>query len=557
MEDGSKNTNAGKSSMPKSLFRTGIDLIEGKNGVRKNYSAGMRIVLMAAESGSSEAKFYLGALYNEGKVVSKDPNKSLQWIQAAAEEELSEAQWWLADYYSESGENNTSLVWRTRAAINGDSDSQVFLAGLMMGVTHKEGLLFATPDGHFQLGIYWLQEAAKQNHGGALFDLGALFYKSGQLDLAYNHYFSAAALMSKSGSGFGPGGGARPHYNLGLLCEESGDLKQACSWFYFANNLSEFLKRDHAVRAQERVESKLSDNEVLEARDNAIKLAYELEKKRSELLKDWRRLDDLTELANSGDGDAALEVSERFCLFPKMHKRREFLAKAANCGSTKAMMILGNRFSCPAEGLSEEERIADQIRWLEMAASKGEPEAMYELFRIGRGWSLMDIPGPALAWLNKAAESGYAKAQLELGEHILSRIEKAGEHSPEDIKAALDLIRQAADAEEGLAQLWLGRALYKGNWIETNHYDALVCLIKASRNGHSTEASHEIGMIYLYGKDVERNPVEGLAWLKHAGSSRKDLAVHDKALNELNDDQKKAALNRAEEIRKGFYNIES
>ena len=567
MDDCNDILNGSQSRTPEGLLHAGMAIIEGKNGVYKNYQYGMFKVQMAADSGSSKAKFYLGVLYNEGKVVSKDPNKGLQWIQAAAEEELAEAQRWLADYHSDSGNHSTSLVWRNRAAINGDRHAQAQLANDLMGVTEFEGLHINVSQEHFQIGMYWLQESAKQNHVGSLLNLGVLLYKTGQLNSAYNYYFLAAALMDETGLDYSEGGGARPHYNLGLLCEETGDLKQAYSWFYFANNLSHCPTRRHAVIAQERVKSKLSEVEVIEAQNEAVTLAYQLEEKRGALLKDWRKLDELIELANGGDADAAFDVSERFRLFPKLSEQRQFLEKAAHYGSVKAMVLLGSNINWLKEGLREEERDAEKIRWLKAAANNGEPEAMYELSDIlrrryedGRLVELIDygkISEQSFFWLNKASDRGHRGAQVALGIHILEKNEASDNNAPKEIKAALDLIRRAAEAEEGYAQLWLGEASHEGKWVQKNDPDALVWLIKAARNGFSQDACYSIGMIYLYGKDVECDSVEGVAWLKQATHRQKDRGEYDAAVTKLSEDQKKAALRRSEEIRAGFYSIKT
>lgn len=89
----------------------------------------------------------------------------------------------------------------------------------------------------------------------------------------------------------------------------------------------------------------------------------------------------------------------------------KWFTKAADQGSVAARCFIGDLLYHGAEGLPQDKSAAIE-NWLE-AAQKGLPEAQY---RVGREFMrAVDSAAAGRVWLEKAADSGFAKAALDLG----------------------------------------------------------------------------------------------------------------------------------------------
>jgi len=108
------------------------------------------------------------------------------------------------------------------------------------------------------------------------------------------------------------------------------------------------------------------------------------------------------------------------------------------------------------------------IWWLSQAAQRNLPEAQYELGHIAERVEAVVYPdtyrGPApdyvaaRKWYSKAADSGYAPAQRQLGALYLS-----GRGGPADSRQAADLLTKAARQGDTQAEYMLGVFYFSGN----------------------------------------------------------------------------------------------
>jgi len=90
--------------------------------------------LIKAQKGDAEAQHHLGWIYRQGKVVSQDYNKAVEWYAKAAGQGHASAQTWLGVMY-ELGwgvkeDNQYAVQWYRKAANQDDTLAQLRLASL-------------------------------------------------------------------------------------------------------------------------------------------------------------------------------------------------------------------------------------------------------------------------------------------------------------------------------------------------------------------------------------------------------------------------------------------
>lgn len=139
--------------------------------VRSDYQTARAEWQALAEQGHSEARFNLGALYDEGLGVERDYAQAVLWYRRAAEQGHSKAQFNLAVLYANGlgvAVNKTEAArWYQQAANQGQVEAQFNLA-----VLYEDG------DGVPQndvLAAEWYRQAAQQGHAVAQNNLGILY----------------------------------------------------------------------------------------------------------------------------------------------------------------------------------------------------------------------------------------------------------------------------------------------------------------------------------------------------------------------------------------------
>ena len=126
----------------------------------------------------------------------------------------------------------------------------------------------------------------------------------------------------------------------------------------------------------------------------------------------------------------------------------------------------------------------------------------------GQGFLAVDRV-KAAGWYRKAAEGGDAEAQV-----LLARCLAEGIGVQKDLAGALHWAETAAAQGDPQALLLAGdlHAAASPGTADARYRQALQALRAQARNGDA-EAALACGLIYLRGKGVPRDPVEGLAWL--------------------------------------------
>lgn len=164
----------------------------------------------------------------------------------------------------------------------------------------------------------------------------------------------------------------------------------------------------------------------------------------------------------------------------------------------------------------EEKKHEKAIPYWELAAERGSAEAQYYLCQMYmEGWGGLDDYDVGLSYLEKAANQGYGKAELELAEHYAEEL-LGGEHYAE--KA---IYWGARAAEHGFIQA----AAIVGNMyavecpgVEKNNNKALYWFRKAADSGDAY-AQYQVGIFYEFGFGVEKNLENAFCWYRKSKES--------------------------------------
>ena len=154
-------------------------------------------------------------------------------------------------------------------------------------------------------------------------------------------------------------------------------------------------------------------------------------------------------------------------------------------------------------------------------------------------------PAAALQWFQKAAETGDIGAQVLLAEMYRSGYGVASD------KKAFELFLKAAEQGHAGAQQSIGWWVYHRGFagVKKDPAAALQWLLKAAIQRYRP-AQINLGEIYLKGDGVEKDEVEGLAWLylAYKGGGERAAFFLAAAEKELSDEKKQAARSRSEDL---------
>lgn len=166
-------------------------------------------------------------------------------------------------------------------------------------------------------------------------------------------------------------------------------------------------------------------------------------------------------------------------------------------------------------GERKEERefvpIAQDIRWWQRLANKGDAQAQFNLGVIYyRGKGISQDYVEAVKWFREAAKQGEPRAQLNLGVAYIK-----GEGVPQNHGEAVEWFRKAAEQGIVSAQFNLGVAYIKGEGVSQNHEKAIKWFEKAAKQGEAT-AQFVLGMYYYEGRIVSQSYQEAVKWFKQS-----------------------------------------
>ena len=135
-------------------------------------------------------------------------------------------------------------------------------------------------------------------------------------------------------------------------------------------------------------------------------------------------------------------------------------------------------------------------------------EKLASMYYYGRG-----VPqdyAEAVRWYRKAAEQGYAKDQLILGD-----IYYLGKAVPQNMAGAAHWYRKAAEQGDPKAQSSLAHAYYSGEGVPQDYSEAARWNRKAAEQGYAL-AQQGLGFMYAEGQGVPQDDTQAVAWYRRA-----------------------------------------
>jgi uncharacterized protein len=180
-----------------------------------------------ADSGNAEAQYWLGRIYDAGRLLPKDAEKSIHWYQKSAEHGYAPAEYFLCLMHANREElENEGCMWR--AAENGVPDAQFWI-----GVAYDQNRFGITDK---QEAFKWFKRAAERGHVDAEAALGQCYEDGDGVEQNYAlaaHWYRRAAEHVPNLGGAGQG-----RNNLGNLYMAGHgvpkDYIQAYMWFSLA-----------------------------------------------------------------------------------------------------------------------------------------------------------------------------------------------------------------------------------------------------------------------------------------------------------------------------------
>jgi TPR repeat protein len=183
-----------------------------------------------ADSGDPEAQYWLGRIYEAGRLLPLDKEKSAYWYQKSAGQGYAPAEYLVCGKRANQDHmEHERCMWR--AAENGVPDAQFWL-----GVAFEQNLWFGVTDK--QEALKWYKRAAEGDQPDAENELGVLYQDGDGVELNYvqaAYWFRKAAEHVPNLGGAGQG-----RNNLGNLYEEGHGVPEdyvlAYMWFSLAGS---------------------------------------------------------------------------------------------------------------------------------------------------------------------------------------------------------------------------------------------------------------------------------------------------------------------------------
>jgi hypothetical protein len=191
-----------------------------------------------AESGDPQAQYWLGRIYEAGKLLPLDKQKAAYWYQKSAGNGYAPAEYWMCGFRANLDQlESERCMWR--AAENGVPEAQFWL-----GVAFEQHLWFGVTDE--QEALKWYKRAAENGQPDAESELGR-HYEDG--DGVEQNYAQAVYWFRKAAEHVpNLGGAGQGRNNLGNLYEEGHgvpkDYVQAYMWLSLAGSDLDYIQRE-------------------------------------------------------------------------------------------------------------------------------------------------------------------------------------------------------------------------------------------------------------------------------------------------------------------------
>ena len=163
-------------------------------------------------------------------------------------------------------------------------------------------------------------------------------------------------------------------------------------------------------------------------------------------------------------------------------------------------------------------KYTDAVKWFRKAAESGLAEAQFNLgICYYNGQGIAQNYAEAIGWFRKAAEQGIASAQFNLGNCYYY-----GQGVKQDFGEAIKWFRKAADQEDAEAQMALGRCYLEGTGLAKDPAQATRCMEQAVKwhrkvaEEGKAESQYRLAICYERGIGIAKNSAEAMRWYRKA-----------------------------------------
>lgn len=194
------------------------------------------------------------------------------------------------------------------------------------------------------------------------------------------------------------------------------------------------------------------------------------------------------------------------------------------------LLVLLAALPFPAAGLSDREALdlfsragagsAEALAALRKAAESGDAPAQFQLGRAySHGASVPRDDATAARWVEQAAEQGHLEAQSNIG-----FLYSAGQGVPRDNDKAIAWWTRAAEGGFVEAQFNLAIAYQQGKLTAKDDAKAFAWMSKAAAQGIAP-AQLNLGHMYSRGTGTARDPRQAIAWYRKAAAQGNTTAM--------------------------------
>lgn len=495
-----------------SLYLAGI-------GMRQDARRGFSLMSAAALAGSPYAQRRLGDLYNSGTGVPRDAAKARDWYRKAALAGDARARYALANLYlfGRGGpvDQEAALGWMQGAADAGLAVAQNDLGAMLQnGLGTQRNPAAARP---------WFEKADAQGNGAAAANLARYAVRGDDEPVDMNKAFR----LAKRGADRGDGAAALMAAGMAWRGEGTRvDRTQAMQWFRFAADHGnaeaarwvgyQYLAGTAGVPRDEQAGLRYL-TQAADAGDHAagVSIGFYLNEHHTSFA-GRTGLQWLEDLANR-------KVPAAYSALGSAYWRTrpaiafDWFTRGATLGDAGSQAMLCSMY---LDGNGTLRNPADAARWCRAAAAGNQVGAMRILASADSGFVTAD---ERVYWQWKLADRGEATYQSTLGDAY-----DLGEGVPADFDAAMYWFRRAAEQGNVSAQGSLAWHLSTGLGGRTDDYEAFAWARRAAPS--SVEAKRMVGIAYLRGRGVARDPKAASTWLESAVAAGSQWAESDLAL---------------------------
>jgi len=204
---------------------------------------------------------------------------------------------------------------------------------------------------------------------------------------------------------------------------------------------------------------------------------------------------------------------------------RQWLEKAANAGSTRAMDRLWTMYFTADGGVALDHATA--LRWAQAEADAGAPMGLLSLgTSLEKGHGVVkdaDRAHGLYAEASVAAERD-AKTGDDASMHALGWIYLEGLGIRQDYTQAAKWYQKAAEAGDTNAMVWAGRIQAQGLGVQKDYAAAMTWFRKAGDMGDAI-AMRCVGDLYKGGLGVEKDWARALSWYQNSARAGSALAM--------------------------------